>query len=617
MCALLLTLTVLLGIIETTFTYDSPIMTEQILQPHYELSVASKQKHIFSVTLHIPACDQDTVTLTLPAWIPGSYMIRDFARHIISLSAQTSTGETKNISKTDKQTWVIESHRQPVTVTYEVFAFDLSVRSAFINDQYAFCNGTSVFLQVSGMEDRPHDLTIHQPDETDWILETTMPTHNKQYRAQDYAELIDHPVFIGQAVTKSFSINGIEFVVLFSGKDPIDIDRICKDLVPVCEHHLSLFGEPYPVDRYVFMTLLSNEGFGGLEHRSSTALLFPRFELPLKGETATHSDGYTTFLSLCSHELFHTWHVKRIKPEVLVAPDMGSEVFTNQLWIYEGFTSFYDDLTLARTGLITPEKYLEIVGQNVTRLLQAGGRHKQSAAESSFDAWTRFYKQDANSANHIVSYYTKGGIIAMGLDLLLRRQSDGKYSLDDVMRLLWESYGKDISGTPDDVIRSLCQDAFNIDVTPYLDSVVYGTDDVALETWLSDIGLQIKYRPKLGLSDKGGTAPKNTVSRYQFGANIKNAATGVTVVQVMDDTPASNAGVQTNDTIIAVNGYIASEALLPRVISASENDSVELTVAREGRLFTLSMALTPEKDDACYFVIEDREKLTRWLGTQR
>ncbi|MBD3584546.1 M61 family metallopeptidase [Salinimonas sp. HHU 13199] len=592
-------------------------MTTSIAQPHYELSVASKQKHIFSVTLHVPASEQDTITLTLPAWIPGSYMIRDFARHILSIDAHTASGEPRKIEKRNKQTWVIDSQKQAITVSYDVFAFDLSVRSAFINDQYAFCNGTSVFLQVTGMEDRPQDLTIHQPDESDWLLETTMPAYDNRYQASDYAELIDHPVFIGKALTKSFIVNGVEFVVLFSGQDPIDIDRICNDLVPVCEHHLSLFGEPSPVDRYVFMTLLSNEGFGGLEHRSSTALLFPRFELPLVGESATHSDGYTTFLSLCSHELFHTWHVKRIKPEVLVAPDMGKEAFTNQLWIYEGFTSFYDDLTLARTGLITPEKYLEIVGQNITRLLQSGGRHRQSAAESSFDAWTRFYKQDANSANHIVSYYTKGGIIAMGLDLLLRRQSDGKYSLDDVMRLLWERYGKEVSGTPDDVIRTLCKHELDIDVSEYLDSVVYGTDDVALETWLDDIGIQIKYRPKQGLSDKGGTPSKNTVSRFQFGANIKNAATGVTVVQVMDASPASNAGIQTNDTIIAVNDYIASETLLPRVISASENDSVKLTVAREGRLLTLTMALEPLTDDACYFVIEDKEKLQRWLNTQR
>ncbi|WP_018981701.1 M61 family metallopeptidase [Salinimonas chungwhensis] len=589
-------------------------MTELPQHPHYTLSVASKSQHLFNVELRIPNSESTSITLTLPAWIPGSYMIRDFARNIVSIEAKSSDERILPVRKVDKQTWQVENQGKELTVKYQIFAFDLSVRSAFINDQYAFCNGTSVFLQVRGMETRPHSLEIAPPEDENWLIETTMPVKNKHYQARDYAELIDHPIFIGQALTKSFTVDDVEFVMLFSGNDPLDIERICQDMIPVCQHHLNLFDKPYPVERYVFMTLLSNDGFGGLEHRSSTALLFPRFELPLSGEPATKTDGYTTFLSLCSHELFHTWHVKRIKPASMVSPDMGKEVFTEQLWIYEGFTSFYDDLTLARTGLISPDKYLEIVGQNITRLLQSGGRHMQSAAQSSFDAWTRFYKQDANSINHIVSYYTKGGIIAMGLDLLIREKSQQRYSLDDLMRLLWTHYGKDESGTPDDVIEHLCNNFLNIDVSTYLDEVVHGTNDVPLENWLDDIGIAMVYRPKRGMTDKGGVKGPEHSQNQHFGANIKNASPGVTVAQIMDNTPASAAGLQNNDVIIAADNYVVDDKLLERFVNNKQKGAIMLTVIREGRL--LSLNLVPQKavNDACYFVITDRKKLHQWLG---
>ena len=231
---------------------------------------------------------------------------------------------------------------------------------------------------------------------------------------KNYDELIDHPIYVGIADTHSFEVDGITFTLLFSGNNNIDYERIANDLTPICKHHLDLFGAPQPINNYLFMTLLADNGFGGLEHKYSTALLYPRFDLPHVGEREKKTDSYITFLSLCSHEFFHTWHVKRIKPSVMVKPDLSQETYTNQLWIYEGFTSFYDDVTLARAGVIEPQKYLDIVAQNVSRLLQNAGRFKQSAAESSFDAWTKFYKQDASATNNIVSYYTREALSPLG-----------------------------------------------------------------------------------------------------------------------------------------------------------------------------------------------------------
>lgn len=384
-------------------------------------------------------------------------------------------------------------------------------------------------------------------------------------------------------------------------------------MIPVCEHHLDLFPGPPPVEHYLFITLLSDSGFGGLEHRHSTALLYPRFDLPLEREAGSKTDQYITFLSLCCHELFHTWHVKRLRPEVMLAPNLAAEVYTPQLWIYEGFTSFYDDVTLARKGLITPEKYLEIVAQNLTRLQVSKGRFKQSVAESSFDAWTKFYKQDASAPNNIVSYYTKGGIIAFGLDLLLRRESKGQVTLDTLMQQLWRQYGADEIGTPDDVIETVCQQTFGIDVSDYLSRVVYGTEDVPLADWVSEIGISLHTRPKNSLADRGGQPPSAAYQRHPLGAMVKNSDLGATVQVVFEGGAASAAGLQVNDRIIALNHWVVSDVLLQRLLNQTVESQVELTVVRDGRLLTLSLPVEPEQQEACYFTIEDSAAFSEWL----
>lgn len=584
---------------------------------NYHLAVHSWEKHLFRVTMRIPAHAHPTLTLSLPAWIPGSYMIRDFARQIIRLDARGENDEPIPVHKRDKQTWEVASDGQPVTVSYDVFAFDLSVRSAYINDEYAFCNGTSVFLNVTQGESLGCELTIAAPEDSNKHVYTSMTAvkpHTLTYRAASYEELIDHPIFIGYCTTHQFDVNGVTFTLLFSGDTPLALDRIAGDLAPVCQHHMTLFGDPQPVTDYLFMTLLSDKGFGGLEHHNSTALMFPRSDLPVPGDPDDKTDSYINFLSLCSHEFFHTWNVKRIKPEVMVNPDLGQEVYTPQLWIYEGFTSFYDDLTLARSGVVAPQKYLDILSQHLTRVTQNAGRHKQSTAESSFDAWSRFYKQDANSPNHIVSYYTKGGIVAFGLDLLLRNRSNGEASLDTLMQLLWREYGQDMRGTPDDVIESLCKKAFDIDVSDYLNRVAYGIEDVPLTRWLEAIGIALHYREKTSPEDKGGLKPQATGQVHQLGAVIKNAEMGVTVLQVTEDLAAEQAGLQINDVIVAANGLIVNDRQLQRMLDAASQSRLTLTVVRDGRLITRNLPVLAARKDVCYFTIENADRLARWLG---
>ncbi|WP_338517594.1 M61 family metallopeptidase [Alteromonas gracilis] len=606
-------------------------MGTQTLQ--YTLTLSNWRANEFSVSLFIPKHDKNELLLTLPSWIPGSYMVRDFAKSIITLSA-VSDGDnsTLPIEKIDKQSWKVKTSGNPCSVSYTVYANDLSIRSAFINDEYAFINGTSAFLSVEGMRDVGCTLEVRVPTDdphlSAWQAYTSMPKstdtsplddtvyrvfHSWHYACECYGDIIDHPIYIGLADTHTFEVDGVTFTLLFSGNNDIDYQRIANDLIPICRHHLTLFPSPHPISDYLFMTLLADNGFGGLEHKYSTALLYPRYDLPLIGDPEDKSDGYITFLSLCSHEFFHTWHVKRIKPDVMVEPDLSQETYTNQLWIYEGFTSFYDDVALARSGVIDAKKYLNIVSQNISRLLQNAGRFKQSAAQSSFDAWTKFYKQDASATNNIVSYYTKGGIIALGLDLLLRKQSDNKFNLDSLMKLLWTQYGKDESGTPDDVVQYLCKTHFDIDVSQYLDSVVYGTDDVDLSSLLSMMGVELKTRPRVNAEDKGGVSSHRPI-KHQLGATTKAASLGLTVVQVFEGLAAQQAGVLINDLIVALDGHVVNPAKLQRLLDCCKKESIALTLIRDGRLLNVTLPILPARCDMAYFDVVDDAVLTQWLA---
>jgi predicted metalloprotease with PDZ domain len=307
--------------------------------------------------------------------------------------------------------------------------------------------------------------------------------------------------------------------------------------------------------------------------------------------------------------------VKRIKPNVMVKPDLSKESYTNQLWIYEGFTSFYDDVTLARVGTIPAQKYLDIVAQNISRLLQNAGRFKQSAAESSFDAWTKFYKQDASATNNIVSYYTKGGIISLGLDLLLREQSGDKVCLDDVMRVLWQQYGKDESGTPDNVIQTLCKAHFDIDVSDYLNRVVYHTDDVELEALVQRIGIALRTRAKVSSEDKGGLSLKAPMKR-QLGATLKPAQLGLTVAQVFEGLAAMHAGILLNDNIIAINGHVVSQGKLQRILDTTLESTAEVSLIRDGQLLNVTLPVMEARKDMAFFEINDADVFNHWLGVK-
>ena len=458
---------------------------------HYEVKLKSPQAHLFQVVLDVPDPDPAGQLVSLPAWIPGSYMIRDFARNIVTLSALTGQQQL-HVDKIDKQTWRVAPCGGALQIIYDVYAWDLSVRGAYLDLSRGFITGTSLFLRVHGQDSNPCTVTFGRPTGDafqDWRLATTLTTAGAtfldfgRYRAESYDELIDHPVEIGRFSHAQFNAAGVRHDIVISGRHNADLVRICVDLKEICEHHVSFYGELPKMERYLFQVAAVGEGYGGLEHRSSTSLICKRSDLPQLTEN-TVSDGYRQFLGLCSHEYFHLWNVKRIRPKVLQYPDLSKEVHTTLLWAFEGITSYYDDLALVRSGRITQQSYLELLAKQITRLQRCSGRFKQTLAESSFDAWTKFYKQDENAINSIVSYYNKGALFSLCLDLLIRQKSGGKFSLDNVMRELWIKYGKTDIGLEEGEIERIAGEFSGFDLSDFFLRYLHQTEELPVKDLL-------------------------------------------------------------------------------------------------------------------------------------
>lgn len=414
----------------------------------YTIEAASLHAHLFRVTLTItkPAAQQ---TVSLPVWIPGSYLVREFSKNLQQLTARQGRRQLA-VLQLDKCSWQIGCKTdQALTLSYEVYAFDNSVRTAWLDSRRGFFNGTSLCLRVHDQEHLPHELLL-QPvkGQASWQAATGLsPVKIDKrgfglYRAADYDELVDCPVELGHFWSGSFTACGIPHRFVVAGALPsFDGERLLTDTQKICEAEIRFWHgsgaqarRKAPHKHYVFLLNAVDDGYGGLEHRNSTALICGRRDLPRAGEKKT-SEGYTTLLGLISHEYFHTWNVKQLRPDAFTRYDYTRENYTPLLWFFEGFTSYYDDLILRRSGLIDDATYLQLLAKTINWVAQTPGRHVQTVAQSSFDAWVKYYRQDENTPNATVSYYTKGALVALCLDLSLRAEG---YALDEVMRGLWK-----------------------------------------------------------------------------------------------------------------------------------------------------------------------------------
>ncbi len=548
----------------------------------HRIEIEDAHAHLFRVTLTVPqpAAQQ---RLHLPVWIPGSYLVREFARHVSALTAKQGT-RVLPLRQLDKASWQVEcTGRAALVVSYLVYAFDTSVRAAFLNAQRGFFNGTSVFLRVEGREAEPQRMQLGALPKG-WQVATAMRAvsgvarSERMFEAADYDELVDHPVELGTFWRGQFNAQGVphEFVVAGALPD-FDGDRLLADAKRICETEIRFWhgGKKPPQARYVFMLNAVDDGYGGLEHRDSTALIAARRELPQRGKPE-RSDGYVVLLGLISHEYFHTWNVKRLKPSEFERYDYTQENYTELLWFFEGFTSYYDDLLLLRSGLIDEARYLGLLGKAIGGVLGTPGRNVQSVAQASFDAWVKYYRSDENSPNATISYYTKGSLVALALDLSLRAAGSG--SLDEVMRLLWQRSGGGPIGEAD-IVQAVEQVAGR-SMAAELQAWVHGTDDLPLQSLLLQFGV-------------GWTAQAATLAQ-RLGLRVSESAlTGARVSHVLRGGAAERAGFAAGDELMALDGWrLRRLDDAQRLLAAGQRGS--WWVSRDQRVVELTMAWPAE-----------------------
>ena len=597
----------------------------------YFIQPVSPEAHIFEIKLSISDPDPSGQKLTLPAWIPGSYMIRDLARNIVTLDVSCN-GKSIDVVKTDKQTWACQSCSGELVICYQVYAWDPSVRGAHLDSTHGYFNGASVFLRVLGCEDEPCGVDIQPPQGnsySDWRVATTLSRKQARYlgfgtyQASCYDELIDHPVEMGRFSHASFEMYGTPHEIAVTGRHNCDMERLCRDLKRICETHVDMFGELPQMERYLFQVMAVGDGYGGLEHRSSTSLICKRGDLPQPG-VAEITEEYRQFLGLCSHEYFHLWNAKRICPEAFKTADLSSEAYSRLLWAFEGITSYYDDMALVRSGLIDTESYLELLGQMITRVVRGSGRLKQTVQESSFDAWIKFYKQDENAPNAIVSYYTKGALIALALDLTIRRDSAGEKSLDDLMRVLWQRYGKPDIGVGETDIEALASEVTGLDLTRFFDQALRGREDLPLEDLLKTVAIGYELRPAINSRDKGGlkkdlSEPSKPVS--DLGVIHRPDAVGAMLVSVMDSGVSREAGLSAGDILIALDGIRATSENLDQLLARTRTgDRLTAHAFRRDELMRFEVEMRPAAPNTCVLCLlkdadsEQQRRRQRWLN---
>ena len=557
--------------------------------------------HRFCVTLSVarPAREQ---IVSLPVWIPGSYLVREFARHLSELRAIQGKRELA-VQQLDKASWLIRCEGfATLTLSYSVYAFDTSVRAAFLDADRGFFNGTGLCLRVHDREAEPHAIAFGRLPRG-WQIATALPagTRRRSFVAPDYDALVDHPFELGRFWRGSFVACGAAHEFVVAGAWPgFDGARLLADTRRICDAEIAFWHGPnaraldVPFERYVFLLNAVDEGQGGLEHRASTALIAPRRKLPRIGMAADAIDeGYGDLLGLISHEYFHTWNVKRMRPAEFARYDYTQENYTELLWFFEGFTSYYDDLMLRRAGLVDEARYLSLLAKNVNAVLAAPGRQVQSVAQASFDAWVKYYRSDENTPNATISYYAKGALVALALDLSLRSASGSKATLDDVMRALWVASG----GGPIDeadilaAVVSIAGPRRGKTIAAALATWVHGTDDLPLADLLGRVGVHWQ------------TQPASFAQR--IGVRVaESALTGVKITHVLRGCAAERAGLAAGDELIAVDGWRLRRlddvpALMPRRAPASAASAsarslpLKLLVTRDQRMLNLSLTLPP------------------------
>ncbi|MBC7650017.1 MAG: M61 family metallopeptidase [Vitreoscilla sp.] len=573
----------------------------------YRIEVNDIHAHLFNVTLTI-AQPLAVQRVSLPVWIPGSYLVREFAKNLQHLKAQQ--GRTLlNATQLDKCTLQIACNpSKPLVLRYQIYAHDNSVRTAWLDSKRGFFNSTSVCLKVESQEKSLHLLEVTEPAKTKgWSVATGLNVQkiNKQgfgtYSAANYDELVDCPVELGEFWSGTFTACGVPHRFVVAGAlRGFDGAKLLADTQKICEEEIRFWhgNKKPPFANYLFMLNAVDDGYGGLEHRNSTALICNRKDLPRLNELKV-SEGYTTLRGLISHEYFHTWNVKRLRPAEFETYDYTQENYTELLWFFEGFTSYYDDLLLRRSSLLDNPGYFKLLNKTINQVMQTPGRQVQSVAEASFDAWVKYYRQDENTPNTTVSYYTKGALVALCFDLTLRRE--GHTTLDEVMRALWLRCKAGPMREADfaDVLQALGKRSFDSE----LKSWVHGKTELPLRTLLEQHGVTVHDDP--------------AQLAQRLGLRV-NETQGVVVKTVLSGGAAEKAGFAAGDEWLGIEALKQPDGwrmqrLDDLLLYAGTAKKVIALVARDKRLIRLELTIPPPAT-TWRLAVKDAAKVDAWLA---
>ncbi|MDY6938153.1 MAG: M61 family metallopeptidase [Cyanobacteriota bacterium] len=552
----------------------------------YQVAMPQPESHLFEVTLHVKGWQGDVLDLKLPVWTPGSYLVREYAKHLQDFQAATVDGKSLTWKKASKNHWQLETDgASEIEVRYRIFASELTVRTNHLDSTHGYFNGAALFFFVPGFDRLPIDVTI-VPPQPDWQIATTLPEiAPHRFQSADFDTLVDSPFEIGTHAKYEFASCGKPHEFVVWGQGNLDVEKAIADTDRIIQVEAELFGS-LPYDRYLFLLHLSASGFGGLEHKDSCSLNYPRlgFRQP---------DKYNRFMQLVAHEFFHLWNVKRIRPKALETFDYERENYTQSLWFCEGVTSYYDTVIPYRAKIYDVKAFLKILSQEITRFLTIPGRHVQPLSESSWDAWIKLYRRDANSDNCQISYYLKGEMLAFLLELKIRQQTENKSSLDDVMQQMWQKFGKDEIGFTPAQLQDVFESVAGISLDDFFRRYLHGTEELPLAEYLAPFGLELK-------DDRAEQSPF-------FGLKVTAQKEGSIVQFVEIGSPAQNAGIEPGDELLAIDGLrVRADDLNDRLKDYQSGETIDMSFFHQDELRTVSVALEEPRPTRYKLVAFDR-----------
>ncbi|MCG5054303.1 MAG: PDZ domain-containing protein [Myxococcales bacterium] len=576
----------------------------------YQVALSAPARHELSVTMEVPALDQDTCVLAFPVWTPGSYMVRDFSRNVFELEVTDRQGKPLPVERLEKHRWQVKTGGRPFRVCHTVFAYDPSVRAAYLDTDRAVLNGTSLFFFVEGHVERPCTLSIDAP--AGWTTSVALPRKGGKYLAVSYDELVDSPCAVGKHERYAFRVKGVPFEIAWMGGSNADMDRVVAGVKKIVQATGTLFGG-FPFERYVFLVQTQPRRGGGLEHAASCTLNVDAMGF---GSEA----GYQSFFELVAHEFFHAWNVKRIRDVVLGPFDYGKENYTRLLWFHEGFTDYMETQLVLRAGLLSLDKFLDDTAKQWRSYVNKPGRNRTPLSELSFEAWIKQYKPSEVFTNRAISYYEKGRWVAFVLDLMMRERTRGRQGVPELFVWLWNNIAKaGRSLTASDILHA-ANEVGGADYTSVFARYVDGTDELPFPRLCAHAGLSVEARDA-AREEKDALAQRR--KRAWAGFTIRGGASGdAAIVQnVLPDSPAERSGLSFGDHVVAVAGHkVDATNVFERIADHDEGARVKLTFFRDEWLREVEVKLGRNPDQTFKLSIDPkagataRAVLQGWLG---